>query len=89
MKKHQKCIEKFKWPEDSYDCVVGVFCLCYLQGQNLKNALAGMERSIKETGYIVLMEPVLENSAEEKEKPFGEEGQKMMIRKRNWYERKL
>ena len=25
----------------------------------MKNALAGMEKSIKDTGYIVMMEPVL------------------------------
>ena len=52
--KHQQYIENFKWPDDLYDCVIGVWCLCYLKGVAVENALAGMEKSIKEIGYIIL-----------------------------------
>ena len=55
----------------------------------MKNALAGMERSIKDNGYIVLMEPVLVDSEGADEVPFNEAGQCMMVRKRAWYERRF
>ena len=67
-------IEHFSWPLDEYDCIVGVYCLCYLKDDNLKNALAGMQRSVKKTGYIVLMEPVLLEENENDEEPFKEAG---------------
>ncbi len=41
--KHFLKIEDFKWPVDEYDCVLGVWCLCYLSGERLLDALAGME----------------------------------------------
>lgn len=87
--KHRKYIQDFKWPVDEYDCIVGVWCLCYLQGVHLKNALAGMLTSVKERGYLVLMEPVLATDALVEESPFMEHGQGMMVRKRSWYERRF
>ena len=72
--KHQQYIENFKWPDDHYDCVIGVWCLCYLKGVAVENALAGMEKSIKEIGYIILQEPVLVDDADYDEEDFVEEG---------------
>ena len=40
----------------------------------MENALAGMEKSIKEIGYIILQEPVLVDDADYDEEDFDEEG---------------
>ena len=58
-----------------------------MRDDNLKNALAGMQRSVKKTGYIVLMEPVLFEENEIDEEPFKEAGQKMVIRKSSWFDK--
>ena len=44
-----------------------------------------MQSSIKPSGYVVLMEPVLEDGDGPDEIDFKEKGQGMKIRKLNWY----
>ena len=57
--KYVEYIQKFKWKSNSYDAVVGVFCLCYLTDQEIEQVVLKMEESLTEFGNIVLMEPVL------------------------------
>ena len=57
--KHVSYIQKWQWPSDMYDAVVGVFCLCYLKDSELAPVLQKMENSLNDLGYIILMEPVL------------------------------
>ena len=45
-----------------------------------------MQASIKPSGFVVLMEPVLEDSEGPDEIDFKEEGQAMKVRKLCWYE---
>ena len=74
VKKLEMQIEHFQWPLDEYDCIVGIYCLCYLKDENLLISLAGMQKSVKGTGYIVLMEPVLNELNEQDDEPFKEKG---------------
>ena len=57
--KYVEYLQKFKWQCNSYDAVVGVFCLCYLTDQEIEQVVLKMEESLTEFGNIVLMEPVL------------------------------
>ena len=87
--KHFLKIEDFKWPVDEYDCVLGVWCLCYLSGERLLDALAGMEKSVKELGYIVLMEPVLAEDSVHETVQWDENCRDEQARKQSWYERRF
>ena len=87
--KHFLKIEDFKWPVDEYDCVLGVWCLCYLSGERLLDALAGMEKSVKELGYIVLMEPVLAEDSVHETVQWDENCPDEQARKQSWYERQF
>ena len=57
-----------------YDCILGVWCLGYLNITEQETVLARMQGSIKPSGYIILMEPVLKNEDEVDEKFIAEEG---------------
>ena len=72
--RHEQRIENFEWPEYKYECVVGVFCLGYLSGDDLVNALIGMRKSLKYFGRIILMEPILNETEDVDEKDHHEIG---------------
>ena len=57
-----------------YDCILGVWCLGYLDITEHETVLTGMQGSIKSSGFIILMEPVLKNEDEVDEKFIAEEG---------------
>ena len=83
--KHVEYIQKFKFPGDTYDCLVDVFCLCYLSEKEIEAFLPKMEDSLTSLGYIVLMEPVLQVGEAMNERMFKEKGQHMMIRSAKYY----
>ena len=57
-----------------YDCILGVWCLGYLNIAEIKTVLPRMQGSIKPSGFIILMEPVLKDEDEVDEKFIAEEG---------------
>lgn len=59
--KHECYLENFTWPNEFYNGIVGVACLCYLQGKQLDEALAKMEASLAYYGFMVFLEPVDES----------------------------
>lgn len=68
--KHHSYIEKFDWRPQTYDCIVGVFALCYLNGLTLEETLNKMRLSLVELGYMVFMEPVDNSLKPDEEKDF-------------------
>lgn len=85
VKKHLCKIQEFDWGTMRYDCILGVWCLGYLNITEHKTVLAGMQGSIKPSGYIILMEPVLKNEDEVDEKFIAEKGQWLRARKTSYY----
>ena len=61
--RHKRLIQNYLWPKRRYDCILGVWCLCYLHGEDLKTILLKMKASLKSSGYILLMEPVLKKES--------------------------
>ena len=37
--RHKRLIQDYFWPKRRYDCILGVWCLCYLHGEELKTVL--------------------------------------------------
>ena len=87
--RHKRLIQDYFWPKIRYDCILGVWCLCYLRGERLLDALAGMEKSVKELGYIVLMEPVLAEDSVHETVQWDENCRDEQARKQSWYERQF
>ena len=52
-------IQEFKWPKEEYDCVVGVWCLCYLSTYEYGVQIKNIEESLQIGGHLILFEPVL------------------------------
>ena len=66
--KHTIKIQDFKWPVDEYDCVIGVWSLCYLGYKERCDFMQKAEESLKEGGHIILFEPVLSKEEDQKER---------------------
>ena len=84
--RHKRLIQDHLWPKRRYDCILGVWCLCYLHGEELKTVLLQMQSSIKASGFIVLMEPVLSEESPTDEEKIAEEEAQIRARKTRWYE---
>ena len=65
---------------------MGVWSLCYLHGQELKTVLLQMQTSVKSSGFIVFMEPVLSDGSQNDDKKIAEDQAQMKARKRRWFE---
>ena len=87
--KHVQYIQEFNWPEQKYDCVVGVFCLSYLDEEEIDTVLNKMYLSLNHFGYIVLMEPVLQVEEDVKERQQKITEQKMTIRSVKYYKKRF
>ena len=37
--RHKRLIQDYFWPKSRYDCILGVWSLCYLHGEDLKTVL--------------------------------------------------
>jgi hypothetical protein len=85
--RHKCLIQNFLWPKSRYDCILGVFCLCYLHGEDLDNVLLRMQASVKTSGFIVLMEPVLREGSQADENKIAEPEAQMKARKSSSYTR--
>ena len=59
-------IQNFDWPEEVYECIIGVWCLAYLETKDIMKHLPKIENSLEDAGYCLLIEPVLsENEKQE------------------------
>ena len=85
--KHVQYIQKFVFPLHTYDCIVGVFCLCYLSEKEIEKLLPQMEESLTILGSIVLMEPVLKVTEDNNPRKLPEQRQHMAIRSAKYYTR--
>ena len=84
--RHKRLIQDYFWPKIRYDCILGVWCLCYLHGEDIKTVLLKMKASVKSNGCIVFMEPVLSDVSQDDEEKIAEDQAQMKARKRRWYE---
>ena len=85
--KHVEYVQKFEFPAETFDCVVGVFCLCYLTEREIEKLLPKMEESLTVLGYIVLVEPVLKVEEGDRDRQLPEQRQHMAIRSAKYYSR--
>ena len=86
VEKHLCYIELFKWPSKKYHCIVGVFCLCYIEKSwEITSILSKMEESCVDFGYLLFMEPVLSTDDDVNERDHPDTGQKMKIRSVKYY----
>ena len=70
--RHKRLIQDYFWPKNRYDCIMGVWSLCYLHGEDLKTVLLQMQTSVKASGFIIFMEPVLKEESQEDEQEVAE-----------------
>ena len=52
-------VQDFDFKEDNYDCIVGVWCLSYLNSTDREELLDKIFRSLRHKGYLILFEAVL------------------------------
>ena len=84
--RHKRLIQDYFWPKSRYDCILGVWSLCYLHGEDLETVLLRMQTSVKSSGFIVFMEPVLKVESPVDEQEIAEKEAQMKARKSRWYE---
>ena len=84
--RHKRLIQDYFWPKSRYDCILGVWSLCYLHGEDLETVLLRMQTSVKSSGFIVFMEPVLKEASSVDEQEIAEKEAQMKARKTRWYE---
>ena len=85
--KHLSMIQDFDFPKKKYDSIVGVFCLCYLASNEIESVLVKMEQSLKDYGFIILLEPVLAVGDHQTERVHPDTEQRMMVRSAKYYTR--
>ena len=52
-------IQDFEWPTSFYNCVVGIWCFCYLSSDEQQKQTTFIKESLKSKGHLVLFETVL------------------------------
>ena len=85
VKTHVQRIQDFTWPENEYECIVGVWSLCYLGYQDRCRFISKALDALKEGGHIVLFEPTLEKDEPQFERPHSNKEQQMIVRSRDSY----
>ena len=56
---HKKLVQDFEWPIKEYDCVVGVWCFCYLNESDMQKQTTFIKESLKTGGHFELFETVV------------------------------
>ena len=59
IKTYPQRIQDFQWPEEKYECIIGVWSLCYLDYKDRCDLIKNATKALKEGGHILLFEPVL------------------------------
>ena len=70
---------------DEYECIVGVWSLCYLGYQDRCRFIDNATNALKEGGHIVLFEPVLAKDEPQIERPHSNPEQQMIVRSKRHY----
>ena len=73
-------IQEFVWQEEYYDCVLGVWCLCYLNSKDKSRIVSKMESALQYGGHMILIEPVLGKNENVLERYHVNTKQQMIIR---------
>ena len=50
------------WPNEKFDCVVGVWSLSSVKLDQVENLLVKIDQSMQVLGHLVLIEPVLDKN---------------------------
>mgnify|MGYP005728808133 FL=1 len=64
VKLYEMKVQDFEWPIEEYECVVGVWCLCYLNCEDQQQLISRADGAVKEGGHLIFFEPVLEDDEE-------------------------
>lgn len=83
--KHLCLVQDLQWPPQAYDLIFGCWVLCYLSEPDRRALFAGIKDSMSLGGYVILLEPVLDERAivEEERHPWLEQG--LLIREQIQY----
>lgn len=52
-------VQDYDFGESRFDCIVGVWCLSYLNTDDRQELLTNIFMSLRPRGYLILFEPVL------------------------------
>ena len=84
LSKHSMKLQDFVWPASSYDLVVGIWCLSYLNTTDAQKLLTDIARSLTTKGSLIVNEAILKEG-ERKFRYQEEEQQQMVVRSESWY----
>ena len=84
---HETRIQDFEWRPERYDCICGCWCFGYLNQEERQNAIVGITNSLKDNGYFVIFEPILEETDTAQEKLHHDEEQQLYIRREEFYDK--
>ena len=85
VKTHVQRIQDYEWPVEEYECIVGVWSLCYLGYKDRCHFINMAINALKEGGHIVLFEPTLAKDEPQIERPHSNPEQQMIVRSRDSY----
>ena len=77
---HRTGLMTYQWPKEKFDCVVGVWSLSSVKHGQVEDLLVDIDKSMKDLGYLVLIEPVLDNTEEQTERAALNIGNEYMVR---------
>ena len=83
--KHEIRIQEFDWMSQRYDCIIGVWCLGYLNQEERENVMTGITTALKNDGYVILFEAVLKEDDTADQRLHNIRKQQLMIRKEEFY----
>ena len=75
------------WPNEKFDCVVGVWSLSSVKLEQVENLLVKIDQSMKVLGHLVLIEPVLDKSEKQQERVALDGQEQHMVRSEKTYRR--
>ena len=78
-------IQDYRWKLDNFDCILGYFCLCYLNVDEIESVLKEMKRSLRIFGCIIMVEPVLKICDTQRERDLDVKEESIKIRKVEFY----
>ena len=84
---HTMDILSFKWIDGRYDCVVAVWTLSQLKLLQVQAMVHKIDGGLKDCGYVVLIEPVLDDDEKGRERPAKVEDEGHVVRADATYQR--
>ena len=86
---HHKKVQDFSFGEQRFDCIIGVWSLCYLNTNDRGQLIDRIFRSLRPQGFLILFEPVLRKDEPQVERLHKWREQQMVIRSQKAFQQLL